>query len=63
MSAAALARTADPAVAPSGYGVPFALTGVPCAPLLVFQQVTAARLLDARDLASVRRFALLVRGP
>jgi hypothetical protein len=58
--AAALARTADPAVALSGYGVAFALTGVLYAPLLVFQQVAAARLLAARDLAPVRRFALLV---
>ena len=58
--AAALARTTDPAVALSGYGVAFALTGVLYAPLLVFQQVAAARLLAAHDLAPVRRFALLV---
>jgi len=58
--AAALARTSDPAVALSGYGVAFALTGVLYAPLLVFQQITAARLLAAGDLAAVRRFSLLV---
>ncbi len=58
--AAALARTSDPAVALSGYGVAFALTGVMYAPLLVFQQVAAARLLAAGDLASVRRFSVLV---
>lgn len=58
--AAALARTDDPAVALSGYGVAFALTGVLYAPLLVFQQVAAARLLAGGDLVPVRRFALLV---
>jgi hypothetical protein len=58
--AAALARTTDPAVALSGYGVAFALIGVLYAPLLVFQQVAAARLLDAGDLAPVRRFSWLV---
>jgi hypothetical protein len=58
--AAALARTTDPAVALSGYGVAFALTGVLYAPLLVIQQVAAARLLDARDIGPVYRFALLL---
>ena len=55
---AALARTRDPAAALAGYGVAFALTGVLYAPLLVIQQVAAARLLAAGDLAPVRRFAL-----
>ena len=58
--AAALARTRDPAAALAGYGVAFALTGVLYAPLLVVQQVAAARLLDAGDIAPVRRFALIV---
>ncbi len=58
--AAALARTTDPAVALAGYGVAFALTGVLYAPMLVFQQVAAARLLDAGDITPVRRFALVV---
>ncbi len=58
--AAALARTADPAVALSGYGVAFALTGVLYAPLLVVQQVAAQRLLEARDLKPVRTFALVL---
>jgi hypothetical protein len=58
--AAALARTRDPAAALAGFGVAFALTGVLYAPLLVVQQVAAARLLDAGDLGPVRRFALAV---
>ena len=58
--AAALARTADPAVALSGYGVAFALIGVMYAPLLVVQQVAAQRLLEAGDLRPVRRFALVL---
>lgn len=56
--AAALARTDDPAVALSGYGVAFALIGVLYAPMLVVQQVAAARLLEAGDLKPVWRFAL-----
>lgn len=58
--AAALARTSDPATALSGYGVAFALIGVLYAPLLVVQQVSAARLLGAGDIAPVRRFALVM---
>lgn len=57
---AALARTGDPAAALAGYGVAFSLTGVLYAPLLVFQQVAAARLLEARDVAAVRRLALIL---
>ncbi len=45
--AAALARTSDPATALAGYGVAFALIGVLYAPLLVVQQLSAARLLSA----------------
>jgi len=58
--AAALARTSDPATALAGYGVAFALIGVLYAPLLVVQQVAAARLLAGGDIASVRRFTLAV---
>ena len=58
--AAALARTSDPAGSLAGFGVAFALIGVLYAPLLVVQQVSAARLLDAGDLAPVRRFALFM---
>lgn len=58
--ASALAHTGDPAIALSGYGVAFALTGVLYAPLLVVQQLAAARLLDAQDIRPVRRFALAV---
>ncbi len=58
--AAALARTSDPATALSGYGVAFALIGVLYAPLLVVQQLAAARLLSAGDIAPVRRFALVL---
>jgi len=57
---AALARTRDPAAALAGFGVAFALIGVLYAPLLVVQQVAAARLLGGHDLAPVRRFALVV---
>ncbi len=57
---AALARTRDPAAALAGFGVAFALTGVLYAPLLVVQQVAAARLLAAKDIAPVRRFAIVV---
>ncbi len=58
--AAALARTSDPTTALAGYGVAFALIGVLYAPLLVVQQVGAARLLAAGDITSVRRFAFVV---
>ena len=58
--AAALARTADPTTALAGYGVAFALIGVIYAPLLVVQQVTAARLLSVGDIRPVRRFTLVV---
>lgn len=57
--AAALARTPDPAAALAGYSVAFALCGVLYSPLLVVQQVAAARLLEGQDLAPVRRFALV----
>jgi hypothetical protein len=55
--AAALARTSDPAASLAGYGVAFALIGVLYAPLLVVQQVAAARLLEAGDVRPVKRFA------
>ena len=55
--AAALARTSDPAASLAGYGVAFALIGVLYAPLLVVQQVTAARLLEGGDIRPVKRFA------
>lgn len=58
--AAALARTSDPATALAGFGVAFALIGMLYAPLLVVQQVTAARLLSLGDIQPVRRFALVV---
>ena len=58
--AAALARTSDPATALAGYGVAFALIGVIYAPLLVVQQVAAARLFSMRDIAPVRRFTIVV---
>ena len=54
--AAALARSIDPASALAGYSVAFALCGVLYSPLLVAQQVAAARLLEGGDLAPVRRF-------
>jgi hypothetical protein len=54
-----LARTSDPAASLSGYGVAFALIGVLYAPLLVVQQVSAARLLAAGDITRVKRFALV----
>ena len=57
--AAALARTSDPATALAGYGVAFALIGVLYAPLLVVQQVAAARLLSVGDIMPVRRFAIV----
>ena len=55
--AAALARTSDPAASLAGYGVAFALIGVLYAPLLVVQQVAAARLLAAGDIRPAKRFA------
>ena len=58
--AAALSRTSDPAASLAGFGVAFALIGVMYAPLLVVQQVAAARLLDAGDLRPVRRFAYVM---
>ena len=58
--AAALARTSDPATSLAGYGVAFALIGVIYAPLLVVQQVTAARLLSMQDIAPVRRFTIVI---
>ena len=57
--AAELARTSDPATALAGYGVAFALIGVLYAPLLVVQQVAAARLLSVGDIMPVRRFAIV----
>lgn len=56
--AAALARTSDPTSALAGYGVAFALIGVLYAPLLVVQQLSAARLLSAGDIVPVHRLAL-----
>ncbi len=58
--AAALARTSDPAASLAGFGVAFALIGVLYAPLLVVQQVAAARLLAAREITVVRRFAYVM---
>lgn len=58
--AAALARTSDPATALSGYGVAFALIGVLYAPLLVVQQIAAARLLASGDIVPIKRFALVL---
>ncbi len=55
--AAALARTASPAASLAGFGVAFALIGVMYAPLLVVQQVAAARLLEAGDIRPVKQFA------
>ena len=57
--AAALARSADPVIALAGYSVAFAVCGVLYAPLLVVQQVAAARLLAAGSFSPVRRFAYL----
>lgn len=58
--AAALARSTDPITALAGYQVAFALCGVLYAPLLVVQQVAAARLLAGGSFSPVRRFAYLV---
>ena len=57
--AAALARSADPVTALAGYSVAFAVCGVLYAPLLVVQQVAAARLLAAGSFSPVKRFAYL----
>ena len=59
---AALARSADPVTALAGYGVAFAVCGVLYAPLLVIQQVAAARLLAGGSFAPVKRFACLTGG-
>ena len=55
--AAALARSTDPVIALAGYQVAFAVCGVLYAPLLVVQQVAAARLLAGGSFSPVRRFA------
>ncbi len=55
--AAALARSTDPVTALAGYQVAFAVCGVLYAPLLVVQQVAAARLLAGGSFSPVRRFA------
>ena len=57
--AAALARSADPITALAGYTVAFAVCGVLYAPLLVVQQVAAARLLAEGSFSPVKRFAYL----
>ena len=57
--AAALARSPDPVTALAGYSVAFAVCGVLYAPLLVVQQVAAARLLAAGSFSPVKRFAYL----
>ena len=56
---AALARSVDPTIALAGYSVAFAVCGVLYAPLLVVQQVAAARLLSDGSFSPVRRFAYL----
>ena len=58
--AAALARSSDPITALAGYQVAFAVCGVLYAPLLVVQQVAAARLLAGGSFSPVCRFAYLV---
>ena len=58
--AAALARSVDPITALAGYQVAFAVCGVLYAPLLVVQQVAAARLLAGGSFSPVCRFAYLV---
>lgn len=57
--AAALARSVDPIIALAGYQAAFAVCGVLYAPLLVVQQVAAARLLSAGSFSPVTRFAYL----
>lgn len=58
--AAALARSTDPVIALAGYQVAFAVCGVLYAPLLVVQQVAAARLLAGGSFSPVWRFAYLI---
>lgn len=57
--AAALGRSTDPTIALAGFGVAFPVCGVLYAPLLVIQQVAAARLLGGGSFSPVRRFAYL----
>lgn len=57
--AAALARSVDPIIALAGYQAAFAVCGVLYAPLLVVQQVAAARLLAGGSFSPVTRFAYL----
>lgn len=56
---AALGRSTDPTTALAGFGVAFPVCGVLYAPLLVIQQVVAARLLGGGSFSPVRRFAYL----
>lgn len=56
---AALGRSTDPTIALAGFGVAFPVCGVLYAPLLVIQQVAAARLLGGGSFSPVRRFAYL----
>ena len=58
--AAALARSVDPVTALAGYQAAFAVCGVLYAPLLVVQQVAAARLLAGASFSPVTRFAYLI---
>ncbi len=58
--AAALARSVDPVTALAGYQAAFAVCGVLYAPLLVVQQVAAARLLAGGSFSPVTRFAYLI---
>ena len=60
--AAALGRSVDPITALAGYQVAFAVCGVLYAPLLVVQQVAAARLMAGGSFSPVHRFACLVGG-
>ena len=55
--AAALARSVDPITALAGYQAAFAVCGVLYAPLLVVQQVAAARLLAGGSFSPVTRFS------
>ena len=55
--AAALARSVDPVTALAGYQAAFAVCGVLYAPLLVVQQVAAARLLAGGSFSPVTRFS------
>lgn len=56
---AALARSAEATITLAGYGVAFAVCGVLYAPLLVVQQVAAARLLGGGSFLPVKKFAYL----